>query len=202
MARFPTDEKGILAQARRTNTGLQNNPTTFPNPPEAPADVKKDIDAYDAKDAEIQAAQALLTRLFEEKSEIVQRVARKTKDNIAYGEIVAKGDNAILEEISWSTRAAPKELQKPGQCRNFEIISQGDGWFVVDWKEPKDGGKPASYIVLRSEDGGQNWVEVKTAVVSEATLVNQPSGKKLIYQVVAINRAGQGMPSNIVTISF
>ena len=42
--------------------------------------------------------------------------------------------------------------------------------------------------------------DAATAVESEAALFNQPPDKKLIYQVVAINKAGEGLPSNTVSI--
>lgn len=69
----------------------------------------------------------------------------------------------------------------------------------IDWKEPIGGGKVASYIVRRSEGGG-DFVDAKTASDSDSILLNQPTGKKLTYQVVAINKAGESLASNIVSL--
>ena len=44
-----------------------------------------------------------------------------------------------------------------------------------------------------------DWQGVSTALDSEATLVDQPRGKDLEYRAVAINKAGDGEPSNTVT---
>ena len=35
-----------------------------------------------------------------------------------------------------------------------------------------------------------------TAVITEATLVEQPKGKELEYHIIAINKAGDGEPSD------
>ncbi|MBO1351086.1 MAG: hypothetical protein EBE86_028650 [Hormoscilla sp. GUM202] len=45
-------------------------------------------------------------------------------------------------------------------------------------------------------------VDVGTALESKIALVNQPRGKELIYQAIAINKAGKGTPSNIVTVTL
>lgn len=44
------------------------------------------------------------------------------------------------------------------------------------------------------------WEEVATAVISEATLVEQPRGKELEYRVIAVNKSGDGEPSNTVMV--
>lgn len=49
-----------------------------------------------------------------------------------------------------------------------------------------------AYKVMRRERPAGPWEEVATAVVSEATLVEQARGKELEYQVIAINKAGDG----------
>ncbi len=201
MPRFPLDEATTVNLADIAANGMQNNTPTFPNPPRDPRDVLNDLTAYRAKQNEIQASEAATRLKIQEKNEIYGRIRGGTRDNIDYAEIVANGDAAILELVGWGNRAPSQRLQPPGQCRIFEIIGQGDRWMRVDWKEPIDGGEVASYIVRRSEDG-VNFVDAATVAISEAILVEQPTGNKLIYMVVALNRAGEGLPSNTVTITF
>ncbi|CAN5496954.1 hypothetical protein BH10ACI1_BH10ACI1_19860 [soil metagenome] len=201
MAEFPKDETSTIILAQKVANGIRDNDTTFPTPPVAGAALLGDLDLYFAKNAEIQAAKAATRLKVQEKNTVYARIRSGTRDNIDYAAIVAKGNEAILDLVSWGNPAPGQRLALPGQSRAFEIIGQGDGWMRTDWKEPIDGGEVASYIVRRSEDG-VNFVDAATVTASDAVLFNQPTGKKLIYMVVAINRAGEGLPSNTVVISF
>jgi len=78
----------------------------------------------------------------------------------------------------------------------LEAPRQGDGWVFLDWKAPIDGGAPSAYKVMRRERPAGAWAETATAVISEATLVEQPKGKELEYRIIAVNKAGEGEPSN------
>ena len=56
--------------------------------------------------------------------------------------------------------------------------------------------KPAAYKVMRRKRPAGAWEDVATAVITEATLVEQPKGKELEYLIIAINKAGDGEPSD------
>ena len=200
--RFPKDKAKILILSQDVNEGLKTNETTFPSPPYRTNQMDADLAAHEAKRAQIVAAEAAVRQLYEDEKPIFDRIEDGTKQNIKYGESVANGDDAILGLINWGNPSQPKPLEKPGQPRVLEIVGQGDGWVQIDWKEPVGGGKVASYIVRRSEDGGSKFDDATTVSISEATLLNQPKGKKLIYQVVAQNKAGDSMASNTVTLTL
>ena len=63
-------------------------------------------------------------------------------------------------------------------------------------KAPADGGAPSAYKVIRRERPDGPWEDVATAVITEATLVEQPKEKELEYRIIAVNKAGEGEPSN------
>ena len=67
-------------------------------------------------------------------------------------------------------------------------------------KAPADGGAPNAYKVMRRERPAGAWEDVATAVISEATLVEQPKGKELEYRIIAVNVGGESIPSNTVAI--
>ncbi|HEY0428625.1 MAG TPA: fibronectin type III domain-containing protein [Pyrinomonadaceae bacterium] len=201
MAKFPQDETSTIRLAELVANGMKSNGATFPNPAVDPALMLTDLAAYRAKLSDIQASEAATRLKVQEKNEIYGRIREAARDNVDYAEIVAKGDAAILELINWGNRADAQRLQSPGQTRVLEIIGQGDGWVRLDWKEPIDGGDIASYKIQRSEDGAK-FSDVGTAIGSEAALFEQPTGKKLFYRVAAINRAGEGLPSNTVSLSL
>lgn len=199
--KFPTEKPAILALATTANNGFAANVSTFPQPPVGVNTMSDRLTAYQAKRDEITAAEAVVKNLYEEEDEIFESIENGTKRNLRYAESIANGDAGTLALVGWGNPSPRQPLQPPSECRALEIIGQGDGWLQIDWKEPISGGKPASYIVERSEDG-VNFTQVKTETASESILLNQPKGVKLIYQVVAINRAGRGLPSNTINIAF
>jgi hypothetical protein len=197
--KFPKTKNEILALAQTVNNGLKANTTIFTRPSTETSVMDTDLAAHMAKRDEITAAEALVRQLYEDDAEILERIEDGTKSNLKYVESIAKGDAGTLALVGWGVPSARTALEKPAECRALEIVGQGDGWLQIDWKEPIGGGKVASYIVERSEDG-VTFVEAKTETVSESILLNQPKGKKLIYQVVGINKAGKGMASNTVNL--
>lgn len=122
------------------------------------------------------------------------------KIDLRYAENIVDCDDEKLKLIGWAGRHKPTPLAVPGQCRLFEIVKQGEGWLTLDWKAPADGGKPAAYEIQRRERAGGTWQLAATAMTTEATLVDQPCGKELEYQVIAINKTGPGEPSNTVML--
>jgi hypothetical protein len=70
---------------------------------------------------------------------------------------------------------------------------------LLDWKQPVDGGKVAAYKIQRRHRAGGSWAHVGTAVESEVLLTAQERGVDFEYHVMAVNKAGDGRASNIVT---
>ena len=61
-----------------------------------------------------------------------------------------------------------------------------------------DGGRVSAYKIQRRNRPEGGWQEAGTAIETESTLVGQPKGVELEYRVIAINKAGEGSPSNTV----
>ena len=75
---------------------------------------------------------------------------------------------------------------------------QGAGWVFLDWNDPVDGGAVASYRVERREQPDTAWQIVGVAAKSEITLTNQERKMDFEYRIIALNKAGEGPPSNTV----
>jgi len=122
------------------------------------------------------------------------------KSDIRYAENMVDFSDNKLKLIGWAGKKAPTALQPPGQTRLLEAPKQGAGWVFLDWKKPADGGTVSAYKVMRRERPEGPRQEVATAVISEATPVEQPTGKELEYRIIAVNKAGDGEPSNTAMV--
>jgi len=85
-----------------------------------------------------------------------------------------------------------------GAADYLEVTKQGDGWVFLDWKQPAEGGRVSAYKIQRRQRPEGAWQDVATAIETESTLVDQPLKTQLEYRVIAINKSGEGSPSNTV----
>jgi hypothetical protein len=119
---------------------------------------------------------------------------------LRYAENTVKFDDNKLNLLGWSGKRKRKSLKSPGQVMSLKAVEQGDDWVGLKWKAPVDGGKAAAYKIQRDEKDDGKWVDVGTAVVTEAKLTDQPLLVDIRYRVVAVNKAGEGPASNTVKL--
>jgi hypothetical protein len=204
MARFPIKESEILVLAQEMATGLTANAAVFPSPPvvpNAPPPVPSltfMTSSYTTARNAAMAAAATAEEATTTKDEVLQTLVDAMKADLRYAENTVDFDDDQLKLIGWGGRKAGTALEIPGQCRTLEAPRQGEGWIFLDWKEPIDGGKPAAYKIQRRERPAGPWTESSMAIESEITLSDQERGKEWEYRVVAVNKAGEGEPSNTV----
>ncbi len=200
MPRFPKREAEIVALAERMIAGLIANPTLYPNPPypawAAMNSIRFKVRQYNRCREELIAAGAAAEQATADKDDALENLVEAMKTDLLYAENTAHYDDDKLKLIGWAGKAAPTPLAVPGQVRSLEVPRQGDGWLMLDWKSPLDGGAASAYKVMRRERPAGAWEDVATAVITEATLVEQPKAKELEYRIVAVNKAGDGEPSN------
>jgi hypothetical protein len=117
--------------------------------------------------------------------EILRRYIKDESVDLVYLDPPFKSDqdyNILFAERNGSHAAA--------QIKAFE-----DTWH---W----DKISAAAYKVQRRNAGlepvSDRWQDVATAIETESTLVEQPKGAELEYRVIAINKSGEGSPSNTV----
>lgn len=200
MARFPIAEAEIVALAEAMEVGLTDNVGIYPTPPVLPADLTALKTVYIGAVNTAIAAQAAAEAATTAKDDALESLVDGMKSDIRYAENTVDYDDDKLKLIGWGGRKSPTALTAPGQPRLLEAPRQGEGWVYLDWKAPVDGGKPAAYRVMRRERPAGPWEDVATAVISEATLVEQPRGKELEYRIIAVNKAGDGEPSNTAMV--
>ena len=109
-------------------------------------------------------------------------------------------DDDKLKLISWSGNQTPTALTPAGRTRQLQAPKQGEGWVFLEWKHPVDAGRVIAHNIQRRNRTNGAWQDVATAIETESALVDQPKGQELEYRVIAINKSGDGSPSNTVMV--
>ncbi len=195
------------AMAEQMIAGLLANPAIFPNPPH-PAmasmiSIRRKVRLYNNRRKNLIADRAVAEQTTADKDDMLEDLIEAMKADLRYAENTVDFDDDKLKLIGWAGKKTKTSLTPPGQVRMLEAPKQGAGWVFLDWKQPADGGKPAAYKVQRRVGGGGPdgaWADVATAILSEITLVDQPEKTEIEYRVIAVNKAGQGTPSNTVLV--
>lgn len=200
MPRFPKTEAEIVALAEKLSRGLLDNNTIFPFPPVHPILIRIKTLTYQSRRGNFLAANAAAEAATTAKDEKLADLIDAMKPDLRYAENVTKFNDDKLKLIGWSGKKAKTPLAVPGQTRLLEAPKQGAGWLFLDWKQPTEGGKAKAYKVQRRNRSAGTWKTVATAILSEITLVDQPKQAELEYRVIAINKAGEGQPSNTVAV--
>ena len=198
MARFPSKEAEVFALAQQMMSGLAANAAVYPSPPVTVAELGAAFGAYMTANSAAVAAQAAAEQATAAKDDALQTLTDGMRADLRYAENTVNFDDDQLKLIGWGGRKARTSLEAPGQARTLEAPRQGDGWVFLDWKEPVDGGKVAAYKIERRERPSGPWTDAGMAIESEITLSNQERGKEWEYRVIAVNKAGEGTPSNTV----
>jgi hypothetical protein len=198
MARFPQGEPDIAVLAMRIISGLSTLAEELPNPPVPAEELRARFETYNAAMDAIANAQAAVRDLFATKDAALEELVDGMKANLKYAEVAVRHDAGKLAALGWSERKAGTPRPVPGQARSLELMAQGEGWVLLDWKAPTDGGDVAAYKVMRRRRQEGAWEEVRTAVNTEVLLREQERGVTLEFQIVAVNKTGDGTPSNIV----
>lgn len=202
MPLFPRKENEVIALTRKLIGGLNSDST-------AAVDVPVDVDELNTLIAEFQShittineSRSQMSQSRKAKRKTLKLLAKAVKADLRYLEIVTDGSDAELNKYGWGARRKKREQGVPEQPRYLEIIKQDAGTFVLDWKAPIDGGKPSAYKIQRMSEGEQHWQDIATALKTEIELVGQPRKTVLLFRVIAINRAGESLPSNTVNITL
>jgi hypothetical protein len=198
MARFPARESEVIALAHQMAAGFAGHSDLFANPPLSADHLQRLLTAFLADRDAANLADSRAAEAHAKKDASLDQLKDGMTTLLRYAENIASPDQFGL--IGWSGRSAAAALEAPGQPRALEAMRQGAGWVFLDWKEPAEGGKPAAYHLQRRELPDGAWQPAGLAVISEATVTGQPTGKRLEYRVLAVNKAGEGMASNGVEV--
>nr|VFJ98045.1 MAG: Fibronectin type III domain-containing protein [Candidatus Kentron sp. H]VFK00163.1 MAG: Fibronectin type III domain-containing protein [Candidatus Kentron sp. H]VFK03374.1 MAG: Fibronectin type III domain-containing protein [Candidatus Kentron sp. H] len=201
MSKFPRDEAGMLALAREMSDGFSANTEVYPAPPVVTDALDASLGACESARDAVQTAKAALEEAVAAKQAAFASLEEEMRTDIRYAENTVHFDDAKLKLIGWSGRKHPTPMKVPGQVRSLVAREQGEETVTLAWKKPADGGKVAAYRVqCRESAQGVPWSGAEMAMETEITLSGQERGKELEYRVLAVNKAGEGEPSNTVMV--
>jgi len=200
MPRFPKREPDIMALAEWLVNGFKSNLALFPAMPVSWILLSIKKATFRTRRSDAIAAQAAAEQSIADKDDALENLIDALKSDIRYAENTVNFDDDKLKLIGWSGKNAPTALAPPGEVRQLEAPKQSDGWVFLDWKQPAEGGRVSAYKIQRRERPEGAWQDVATAIETESTLVGQPKGAELEYRVIAVNKSGEGSPSNTAMV--
>jgi hypothetical protein len=202
MPRFPHTEADIAALAMVLTEGLRNTPELFPSPP-VPADaLQASLDAYNEAKTLAVAMESAARDQVSAKNDMLEQLANNMRLNFKYAEMTMRDAPEHLAKLGWAPRRDPRALEVPGMIRDLGIKSQGDGWVVLDWKPPTEGGETAVYHIERRRRDGGEWEQIAHAIATEDLLTGHERGVEWEFRVYAENKAGVGERSTVVTVEL
>ncbi len=202
MARFPTREGDVAALAGTMVHGLAEHAEDFPACPVTVETLQESLARFNRAKETAATAQGATAAAFAEKEDAMSDLTENMKDALRYAETAARHDESKLKNIGWSARKDPGVIEIPGAPRTLEVKREGRGWLYLDWKAPANGGAASAYRVVRRPLGEADWSEVGLCFESMTVLTDQPLGIQLEYQVIAVNKAGESLPSNLITAAL
>jgi hypothetical protein len=198
MPTFPKKETEIIALAQMVGDGLSKMADDFPHPPLAVADLQAKVTEYNGILSATVEADMASQRQHAAKAEVLAEIRDGVSANLRYAEITARKEPEKLAGLGWGPRRDKSPLAPPGEVRDINIDSQGDTWLILSWHPPVNGGLTAAYHIERKQGTGA-WEAAATSATTEKSVTDQPRGVELSYRVIAVNKAGSGAPSGVVT---
>jgi hypothetical protein len=180
--------------------GLAENAEDFPESPVSVEVLHEALLRFNAAKDAAASADGAAAEAHDVKRDAVADLSDKMKHVLRYAEIAVRNDEAKLKNIGWSGPREPAKAAPPGAPRSLEVKSQGRGWVYLDWKGPNEGGSVSAYRVLSRTSSETEWKELVLCFESMTVLTDQPKGVDVEYHVIAMNKAGEGPASNLITV--
>lgn len=121
---------------------------------------------------------------------------------MCFGLMKALRKRLVAEEIEPEEGPAAKAHEAPGSVEALSAPHHGRGWVILDWTPPETGGLVAGYRIRRRKSGEDKWHEVGMSLQDSAALQHREPHGVWEYQVIPVNRAGEGGASPPVSVEF
>ena len=110
--------------------------------------------------------------------------------------------NAAGSGTASATASASTSLSAPGQVTGLAAGTASSTTMPLTWTAPASGGAVATYTVQYRVNGGSTWTTASSAVTGTSySATGLVAATSYNFQVIAVNAAGSGMPSAMLTAS-
>jgi len=201
MARFPEAHVEIFALARKVLEGMRRAGPEFASVPISVRELQRKVDRAAAAEKAVVDAVALLKARYARRNDDLAEMLEGVKGVLSLAEVIYRRTPERLAVFGWGKRRGRRRLKAPGEVRDLTLSARGDAWLRLTWNAPLRAGKVKAYRIQRRRLGDE-WEEAGVATNRETLLIDQPRGVQLEYRISAINKAGDGAPSAVVTAVF
>jgi len=215
MAAYPRTQSEISALVESMIAGYSEHPGDFPSADVAALQTARD--QYHAASEALTDAQSAAKLAVEVKAEKLELLQAITKQELKKSQVDTADDPVKLGFIGWGPKADAQSMQAPSAPGNLKIISQGiggedndKGILHLSWR--KSAFKRARFVRFYSiqrrqmQSNGEgvapvgSWSHIASAINNEIALKAEPIGSRLEYRVRAVNKGGESLPTNVVSV--
>lgn len=187
--------------------GITEHPADFPHCDTAVLEAAR-LDFLNAGNSLV-AANAEVARAARVKKEAFGKLQTAMKQQIKLAQVDCSDSPVKLGLIGWGPRREAEAIDPPGQPLDLRLCNTSNDTLALRWRKPtRDPHRPIHcYQVYRREvkpsSNGDGWHPAGTAMENEITLKHEPTDsplRRVEYRVTALNRSGESVPSNTITV--
>lgn len=197
MPEFPKTEAEIEELAQIILSALRDKFDGLNGAPVTADELALFLGEFQTKNNESRLAHAAAKELTGEKRDKLNRLKQAMRQILRFAES-KRLSKARMERIGWGARHARRPAVKPAQPMDLNIVKEGTDWLSLHWKIDRSGGKARFYRIMRRGENGE-FYEIASSLGTEHNVIELPRGVQLTLYVVAVNRAGESLPSNFVS---
>ncbi len=201
MASFPTSDVDLAVLARRVAAGLSQHVAIYPVPPVPSAELEDAVASLVNATERENAARRNLEAANTARQHAAEVLKEKTKLTLTYAESAVDFDDAKLRLLGWEGRK-PRKALVPGPPRSLELVRVQEGIIELDWKKPGTGGDAQSYRIEARKTTEERWMLKGFSLHSDCVLHNLEPGQAHQVRVIAVNKMGDGEPSEAIEVAL
>ncbi len=201
MAQYPRRHAEVTALVNRVIGGFTEHPDDFPHGDAGKLQAARSEFLTAGRD--LTEANAQVDIAAKAKKEKFQQLEAVMKQQIKLAQVDCATDPVKLSQIGWGPRRRGEAVEPPDSPRGLSILDRDEGTLIISWQKPsRNPHRPVGcYQVYQRLVNGTtgSWQLTGTALETEFPLASPPAGQTE-YRVTALNKSGESLASNTITV--